>query len=552
MTSFSISDTDRLQLIDTFVAEADDQLNEIEQLLLRLEQTPEDDELLHEIFRAVHTLKGNASCLQFDDLARFAHIMEELLDGMREGRLDTNPAHLGQLLVATDALRDIAARSVSGDGTLSGRQETLLLQLSAWAMVASRSAAASGTPSTTGPNAIAAQSMRGARQSHTLRVAIEKLDSMLNLAGEIATLRGTLRQLVEESATSEQTIDAVRELDRLSLDLQEAIMDVRLVPVGPAFRHFHRVVRDLAASQDKRVMLVLQGEDVELDTTVIEQLRDPITHMIRNAIDHGIEAPHLRAGKGKSPIGTIRIAASHSAGGILIRFSDDGAGLNEASIADRARRLGLDPERISRTDLHDLTLRPGFSTATEVTDLSGRGVGMDVVRRNVDSLRGTLNIQSEPGTGVTFDIRLPLTVAVIEGFAVGVSGETYIIPIDRVVECTEMQVVTGDATGILDLRGEPLPFLRIQRVFGLEPSPHARENVVVVEHDGRGRAGIVVDTLIGSSQVVMKPMGRFLRHVPGVAGSSILGNGRVALILDVQEIVRQASDAAANHARSQS
>jgi two-component system chemotaxis sensor kinase CheA len=548
MTDFTISDADRLQLIDAFVAETDDVLDEVEQLLLRLEQTPEEDQLLHEIFRGVHTLKGNAACLQFDDLTRFAHVIEESLDGMREGRLDATTAHVSQLLDAVDALRDIAVRSVNGDGTLGDRQEALLLQIAAWQTTSS---------ATTAPSAGSAvsleQQIRSSRPSRSLRVGVDKLDRMLNLAGEIATIRGTVRQLVEQHGNDEKTLDAVRELDRLSFDLQEAIMNVRLVPVGPAFRHFHRVVRDLAASQNKRVMLVLEGEDVEVDTTVIEQLKDPITHMIRNAIDHGIETAQTRLEKGKNPIGTIRIAAAHASGGIVVHFSDDGAGLNDASIAERARGLGLDPERMSRQDLWDLTLRPGFSTASKVTDLSGRGVGMDVVRRNVDALRGTLSIHSEAGAGTSIDIRLPLTVAVIEGFAVGVGDETYVIPIDRVIECTEMPPGGNEATGIMDLRGEPLPFLRIQRIFGLDASEHARENVVVVEHEGgRGRAGIVVDALFGSSQVVMKPMGRFLRQVPGVAGSSILGNGRVALILDVQEIVRQAAEAAATHTRSHS
>ena len=335
-------------------------------------------------------------------------------------------------------------------------------------------------------------------------------------------------------------------------------MNVRLVPVGPSFRHFHRVVRDLAASQDKRVMLVLEGEDVEVDTTIIEQLKDPITHMIRNAVDHGIETPAARAEAGKSPVGTIRIEAVHGAGGIVVRFSDDGRGLNESAIADRARALGLDPDRMSRQELWNLTMRPGFSTAAQISDLSGRGVGMDVVRRNVDAMRGTIRIQSEPNAGTTIELRLPLTVAVIEGFAVGVGNETYVIPIDRVVECSEMpEAALASAqmsmTGVIELRGEPLPFLRIHRVFGLDSTPAARENVVVVEHDdGRGRAGIVVDSLFGNSQVVMKPMGRFLGQVPGVAGSSILGNGRVALILDVPEIVRQAADAAARDTAHQS
>jgi two-component system chemotaxis sensor kinase CheA len=540
VTSFNLTDTDRMELVSAFVAEADDLLNETEQLLLRLEETPDDDELLHEIFRSVHTLKGNAGCLQYDDLTRFAHVMETLLDGMREGRLEASTAHVSQLLDSVDALRDIAARSVNGDGTLNERQEALLLHLSDWASDGIQLPRLDWPGTEAGEDAGAAP--RAARPSRTLRVGMEKLDQMLNLAGEIATVRGTVRQLVEQNGKDEKTLDAVRELDRLSFDLQEAIMNVRLVPVGPSLRHFHRVVRDLAASQEKQVRLVLEGEDVEVDTTVIEQLKDPITHMIRNAVDHGIERTAVRLANGKSAAGTIRISAAHDSGGIVVRFSDDGAGLNDTAIAERARTLGLDPERMSRQELWDLTMRPGFSTARTVTDISGRGVGMDVVRRNVDSLRGTLSVRSEPGAGTTIDIHLPLTVAVIEGFAVGVAGETYVIPIENVVECTEMPAAGSDVSGVMDLRGEPLPYLRMQRLFGLEASPHARENVVVVEHKGGGRAGIVVDALFGSSQVVMKPMGRFLRQVPGVAGSSILGNGRVALILDVHEIIRHAAE----------
>ena len=544
MSNLTLDDNDRQQLIDAFVAETDDVLDEVEQLLLRLEQTPDDEALLQEIFRGIHTVKGNAGCLQFDDLTQFVHVMEELLDGMREGRIDTNAAGVSQLLEAIDALRDIAIRSVNGNGALTQPQEELLLLLAAWA-----GSTVTSNQHGAGREAGTQQRPSAARTARSLRVGIDKLDRMLDLAGEIATVRGNVRQLVEETSRDEKTLDAVRELDRLSFDLQEAIMNVRLVPVGPSLRHFHRVVRDLAASQGKRAMLVLEGEDVEVDTTVIEHLKDPITHMIRNAIDHGLEEPRLRIARGKNVAGTIRITALHQSGGITFRISDDGAGLNETGIAERARVLGFDPERLTRQELWNLTLRPGFSTAAEVTDLSGRGVGMDVVRRNVESLRGTLTIDSQPGAGTTIDIRLPLTVAVIDGFAVGVGDETYVIPIDTIVECTEMpENPERLSTGVIDLRGTPLPFLRIQSIFGLEAGAEKRENVVVVEHE-QGRAGIVVDKLFGSSQVVMKPMGRFLRQVPGVAGSSILGNGRVALILDVQEIIRRAADA---HIGSQS
>lgn len=536
MSEFRLDDIDRRQLIDAFVGETDEILDQIEQTLLRLEHTPENDELLHDIFRGVHTLKGNASCLQFDDLTRFAHVMEELLDGMREGRIEANVARISQLLEAVDVLRDVAVRSINGNGALTEAQDAMLLRL------------ADGTIAA---DPCAQQVTRSSRSARTLRVGIEKLDRMLDLSGEIATVRGNVRQIVEESSRDEKMLDAVRELDRLSFDLQEAIMNVRLVPVGPSLRHFHRVVRDLAASQGKRAMLVLEGEDVEVDTTVIEQLKDPITHMIRNAIDHGFELPEERAAQGKNAAGTIRITALHQSGGILFRLSDDGAGLNETVIAERTRALGVDPERLSRQELLHMTLRPGFSTSSEVSDLSGRGVGMDVVRRNVESLRGTLSIDSQAGAGTTIDIHLPLTVAVIDGFAVGVAEETYIIPIDTIVECTEMTAEAEREVGVINLRGEPLPFLRLRNIFGFDAADGERENVVVVEH-GQGRAGIVVDQLFGSSQVVMKPLGRFLKQVPGVSGSSILGNGRVALILDVKEIIRRASESAAATRRSQS
>ena len=536
MSEFSFDDIDRQQLIDAFIGETDEILDQVEQTMLLLEQTPEDDNLLHDIFRGVHTLKGNAACLQFDDLTRASHVIEELLDGMREGRVEANVARISQLLEAVDVLRDVAVRSVNGNGTLTESQDATLLRL------------ASGAIAT---DSYAQQPARSSRSARTLRVGIEKLDRMLDLAGEIATVRGNVRQLAEDSGSDEKLLDTVRELDRLSFDLQEAIMNVRLVPVGPSLRHFHRVVRDLAASQGKRAMLILEGEDVEVDTTVLEQLKDPITHMIRNAVDHGFESTDMRLARGKNAIGTIRITALHQSGGIVFKIADDGAGLNEAVIAERTRALGIDPDRLSRQELWHMTLRPGLSTASEVSDISGRGVGMDIVRRNVESMRGTLNIESQPGTGTTIDIRLPLTVAVIDGFAVGVCDETYVIPIDTIVECTEMTADGDREVGVINLRGEPLPFVRLRSIFGFDAADGARENVVVVEHQ-HGRAGIVVDRLFGSSQVVMKPLGRFLKQVPGVAGSSILGNGRVALILDIQEVIRRAAESAAVNRRSES
>lgn len=487
-----IDANDRQELIAAFVTEADEILATLEELLLRLEHEPGDQPLLHEVFRAAHTLKGSAACLQFDELTSLAHAAEELLDRLRGGEEEVTPACITTLLDFADDFRSAVA------------------------------------------TATAFKAAAPLQHSETLRVSIEKLDRMLDLSGEIAISRGHLRQLVAD----ERALDTLRDLDRLSFDLQELIMSARMVPLAPALRPFHRIVRDLAASSGKRVALVVETGDVEVDTTVVEHLKDPLTHMIRNAIDHGIGSA-----------GTIRITAAHEAAGIFLRFSDDGSGLDERAIARRGRELGLEVDRLARAELLRLIFEPGFSTAREVTEVSGRGVGMDIVRRNIEMLRGSISVASQPGEGTTFTIRLPLTVAVIDGFGVAVGDETYVIPIDAIIECTEMPAGTDDdPCGVLNVRGEPLPYLRLRHLFGLGSAAvpaalHRRENVVVVQHEN-GRAGVVVDELLGGSPTVMKPLGSLFRGVPGISGSSILGNGRVALVLDAHEVVRRAAETA--------
>jgi two-component system chemotaxis sensor kinase CheA len=534
MTIATTNEAFREELVTVFVAEAEEILDRFEQLLLALEQRPDDEELLNEIFRAAHTLKGNAACLQFDGMTHFAHVLEELLDGMREGKIEASAVRISQLLDGVDALRGLVARSIAGNGALTANDQALLDEIS---NVHQNSARTSGQP-----GAAVLHS-----ESRTLRVATTKFDRMLDLAGEIAVARGLVWKTFASQCTDEHAFDALRELDRLSFDLQEAIMSVRLLPVGPAFRHFHRVVRDLAASQNKSVRLVLDGDDVEVDNTMIDRLKDPITHMIRNAIDHGIESPNARVAAGKDATGVVSLAAAHEAGGIVIRFSDDGAGLNAARIAERARQIGLNPDRMTRAEVLELIFEPGFSTAAAVTDLSGRGVGMDVVRRNIESLGGNVAIESQEGAGTQFTIRLPLTLAVIEGFGVSVAKETYVIPMEHMLECMELPADHDRAarTGILFIRGEVVPYVRLRALFELGHFENGqRENVVILQHDGK-RAGVVVDGLHGASQAVIKPLGFYFTEVPGVAGSSILGDGRVALILDTPSIFRELAHEAA-------
>jgi two-component system chemotaxis sensor kinase CheA len=339
-----------------------------------------------------------------------------------------------------------------------------------------------------------------AGKSRTLRVDIDKLDRMLNLTGEIAIARGRLTEMLTHASefSAADLLEAHQDADRLYLELQEQVMKVRMVRIGPLFRQFSRTIRDVAGAAGKVVRLVIEGEEVEVDTAVIENIRDPLAHMIRNAIDHGIEAPEVRAAAGKDPCGLITLGAYHAGGSIVIRMTDDGAGFDRERIIARAREIGyiFDADKLTDQDVYRMVFEAGFSTAESVTGLSGRGVGMDVVRRNIESLRGTISVESRAGRGATITVRLPLTLAIIDGFSVGVGGETYVVPLDTVVECLELpgdiHTKADNETGVINLRGEPLPFLRLRDHFDVLGDAPERESVVVVQYES-GRAGIAVD-----------------------------------------------------------
>ena len=503
------------ELLATFAEEATEEIAALESGLLALETTPLDAELRRDLLRYAHTLKGNASCVGLTTLTAFAHAYEELLERIDGSDVEVDRAIATLLLGGIDTLK----RHLAGGLT---------------------------------PIAGNGQQATGTTPRRSLRVSADRLNRMLDLSGEISIARGRVQQLLAARNT-DALIETERELDFLHGELQELIMRSRMVPVGPLFRQYARTVRDLASAHGKNARLVTIGDDVEIDTTAVEMLRDPLMHMIRNAIDHGLESSVERELAGKPAAGTITLEAHHEAGHVIISISDDGAGLDRDAIAARAQRLGLEA-----TD--QVIFEPGFSTNDEVTDLSGRGVGMDVVRRGIESLRGTIRIDSKPGLGTTFTIRLPLTLAVIDGFGVSAAGETWVVPMANVLECVELPrhpersrgtcagersddgaasqpapSTTLGMTGILLLRDEIVPYVRLRSLFAIEGEAPARENVLVVQHDGM-KGGLVVDELHGASQAVIKPLGDYFAEVPGIAGSSILGSGRVALILDVRAI----------------
>jgi two-component system, chemotaxis family, sensor kinase CheA len=538
---------DRAELLQIFSAESEENLRDMELAFLQLESSPQDDETLQAIFRAAHTIKGNAAGLGFPALAKFAHGVEDVLDGLRTGAMVLTTPLATLLLQTVDALRQLVAAAVNGTDELLPEHLELLEGL----MIEAGGGQSSGAEQRETRKERRTDSNRRSEQAgtraQTLRVEIEKLDRMLNLTGELAVARERLAGLLEETdrvRQIEDILEAHRAADRLFMDLQEEVMKIRMVPLGPTFRQFVRTVRDVATAQGKLADVELSGEDVDVDMNVIEHLRDPLMHIVRNAVDHGIEDPETRTARGKDPRGQLTLQAWQEGGSIVIKVQDDGAGLARTKVIERARAMGYsaDFDKLADSELFRLILEPGFSTAPEVTEFSGRGVGMDVVRRNVEALRGVISIDSRAGIGTTITIRLPLTLAIIRGFAVGVDEETYIMPLDAVIECIEFPRDGGEAfasRGVINLRGQALPYVRLRDCFRMGGQPTERENVLVLRcHDQR--VGLVVDRLFGENQTVIKPLSRTLGDLPGVSGSAILGNGRVALILEVEGLLREA------------
>jgi len=539
-----MSEIDRQEVLELFRTEADEGLEAMEHALVVLEANPYDDEALSTLFRAVHTLKGNAAALGFVPLTELAHAIEDILDRLRKRSLDVSPDLVTLLLRCVDGLGRMVPAAAAGNDEAPAEHRALLAELAA--RVGSGSARPEAERKGSLDHDAFFDDRNGwNRRGRTMRVDVDKLDRMLNLMGELTIARGRVAETLRlaEEPRAREALELHRHADRLFTDLQELVTRARMVPIGPVFRQQVRAVRDIATARGKRARLVVEGADVEVDTSVIEHLRDPLTHMIRNALDHGVETPEARAAAGKDPCGTITLRAWAEGGSIVIEVADDGRGLDRERIAEKARVLGLSasPESLSEPELLRLIFEPGFSTAGTVTDLSGRGVGMDVVRRNVEALRGTVGIESQPGQGATVTLRLPLTLAIIDGFAVLAGGETFVVPMDVVSECLALPAAGGRArrTGVINLRGAALPYVRLRDHFGLASSAATRESVVVTRHEG-GELGLVVDALCGESQAVIKPLSRLVGNVPGISGCTILGSGRVALILDLPALWRRA------------
>jgi len=456
-------------------------------------------------------------------VARYIELIESLPEG---------PRRLGEILVSC--------------GSVTAHELETALHVQAASAPPRRIGAILADQGNVAPQVVEAalakqKQFKEARGGESVRVDADKLDRLINLVGElvIATAGANLAakrtrdlELIERNLTLAGLVEEVR----------DSALQLRMVKIGGTFNRFKRVVHDVARELGKDIELVVSGEDTELDKTVVEKIGDPLMHLVRNAIDHGIDSPERRAERGKPATGTLTLNALHDSGSIVIQVSDDGGGLDRERILAKALERGLvEPGRtMSDAEVHALIFEPGFSTAEHITNLSGRGVGMDVVRRNIEALRGNVAIASEPGRGTTVTVRLPLTLAIINGFQVGVGKSVFVVPMDVVDECIEFSCEPGQ--NYADLRGQVLPFIRLRDLFEVAGRPAGRQNIVVVKHAGQ-KFGLVVDALLGEAQTVIKPLSKMFAQVRGISGSSILGSGDVALILDVPLLMQGAQEA---------
>jgi len=540
-------------LLEVFLEEAQELLEAFETSLLALEAAPADREALHAAFRAAHTLKGNSAMLGLEALATLTHALEDLLVSLRDGAAGPDRAAIDLLLRGGDVLRRLLGAVRAGEGARSGPEVEALL-----AALAARAAGAPGAPGA--PAGAAGLGRAGGEDdgrrpaepaADTIRVATDKVDRLVDLAGELVIAQSmvaqAVRQLSGDGLAPERLAplaEAVAQMDRHTRELEERVMAIRMLPIRTVFGRFGRVVRDLAQASGKQVRLETRGDETELDRTVIERIADPLLHLVRNAVDHGLEPPAERVARGKPAVGTVVLAASQRGGRVVIEVADDGRGLDRARLRARAVEAGLVPSGATLTDeqVDALIWTPGLSTAPAVTEVSGRGVGTDVILRGVEALGGTIAVETRPGAGTTFRIQLPLTLAILEGQALRVGRETYVVPLAAVIESVRpaagaVRTLVG-CTETFVWRDETLPVVRLARLFGVpnaETEP-ARALLVVVEHDGR-RAALLVDDLLSQQQFVVKTLDRRLGRCEGIAGATILGDGRVALILDAAALV---------------
>ncbi len=552
-----MSDLNDMQdLVQDFIIETEELIEQLDQDLVELENRKKDLDHLNKIFRAAHTIKGASSFLGFDKMQQVTHQAEEILNKLRKGEMSVTPEIMDILLEFVDYIKNILDDIKNGTDTTEITEIVKKLKLANEGKIASSSSQApTEKPASAKKEKQTAQIKKATKAiEQTIRVDVSRLDSLMNLVGEMVLTRNRLGQVSSEldkrfegDFLIEQLLDTTAQIGLITTELQLAVMKTRMVPIGKVFNKFPRMVRDLSRDLQKEIELHISGEETELDKSIVEEIGDPLIHMIRNAVDHGIETPEERIKRGKPKKGNVYLTAYHEGNHIVIEIKDDGRGLDAEKLKKKALEKGIvtqeEINNMKEEEAFGLIFKPGFSTAAKVTGVSGRGVGMDVVKTNIEKLNGIIIIESEIGYGSTFKLKLPLTLAIIQALLVEVSGEIFAIPLVSVVETVrinENEIHNFEGREVLKLRDSVLSLIRLDEIFGVEGSFNEDIYVVVVALAEK-RLGLVVDRLVGQEEIVIKSLGEYLGGNLGIAGATIMGDGRVRLILDVAGVMEIAT-----------
>lgn len=573
------------ELLEGFLTETTELLEKLDDDLISLEKSADDAELMNRVFRSIHTVKGASSFLGFDLLVKVTHRTEDVLNRLRKGEMTVSPELMDILLEAVDLVKILVSDIKAGE--IQEREiDPTIARLEALMAVSSNQQAAPAATDTSPPTPQTESLQEQVSQPEensappvstsspaepklkkdlpaqvkavkppaeeltdntTVRIDVKRIDDLMNQVGELVLERNRLLQLDSDYRSgvnlenfSEEFAKLAKRVNFITSEVQMQVLKIRMIPVEKVFKKFPRIVRNLARDLGKEVELQVFGEETELDRSVVDEIGDPLTHLIRNSLDHGIEMPEERERAGKPRMGTVVLSANHEGNQIVISIKDDGKGIDPDRVATKALEKGLITQSqlaaMGAREVLDLIFLPGFSTKEVATDLSGRGVGMDVVRTNIKKLNGIIDIRNEPGRGSEFLLRLPLTLAIIQSLLVEVEGEIYSIPLSAVfetlrIEGNEFHMVGGQE--VMKLRDSVLPLVRLDRLFSVQSLDQQRAACyVVVIGVAEKRVGVIVTRLLGQQEVAIKSLGKYLARLPGIAGSTILGDGRVALIVD--------------------
>lgn len=577
-------DPEMKEIVDSFLLETKEILEKLDVDLMLLEKSPDDADLLNQIFRSFHTIKGTSGFLGLEKLPEVTHKCEDILNKLRKGEIKLNVHLMDGIILGYDTIKSLL-KVIEEDkneeievehviSTLVGLLDNLngntdvvkivnefsetiiaenyITECQVNEAVATETLVEKQVTEVVKETVAKTTNIETKKTENTIRVDVDRLDALLNIASEIVLGRNRLSQLNsqyslenEGSQFAKDLGDATKQIDLMTSELQLVVMKLRMIKIGKVFNRFPRVVRDMCKDLNKEVELIITGEETEVDKNLIEEINDPLVHLIRNSIDHGVESPDVRESKGKRRQGKVILSAEHEGNNIAIKVIDDGKGIDPEMLKEKAVQKGFisreKAKELSKQEAYNLIFHPGFSTAEVVTNVSGRGVGMDVVKTNVSKLRGTIAIESEIGVGTTMILRLPLTLAIISGMIVKSHGQAFVIPLHSVIEVLRVSsddVKTVNGKEVVNLRDTILPVVSLNELISHNGNGHdeSKWQYIVEVGIAEKRFGIKVDELIGQQEVVIKSLGEYLGKIDGIAGSSIMGDGTVIIILDINEL----------------